>query len=160
MIVGLVSVLFSAPIVMDPAKARCTLSRNWLDDANTDKKEWNNIDTGGQKAKDLPCADAIRLAEQVPTNEKGTKKIKVPTESALQIQNALAVALGSGQAVAGFFVVRTLSRMARIVAIGLSVFGTMFQVLGILSLGVFVFVVYAFTFSPASREIWPRPVRG
>src|SRR5947208_1985305 len=58
LIVGAVSVLFSAPVVMDPANARCHLSRAWLDNANTDKKEWNNVDTGGQKAKDLACPDA------------------------------------------------------------------------------------------------------
>jgi hypothetical protein len=160
MIVGIVSVLFSVPVALDPAKARCTLSRTWLDDANTDKKDWNNVDTGGQQAKDVPCPDAIRLAEQVPTNEKGTKKIKVPGESALQIQNLVAVGLGIGQAASGFYVVRTMSRRARMAAIGLSVAGTVIQVLGILSLGVFVFVVYAFAFSQASREIWPREVRG
>ena len=160
MIVGIVSVMFSVPIVLDPAKAQCTLSRTWLDDANTDKKDWNNVDTGGQKAKDVPCPDAVRLAAQVPTNEKGTKRIRVPSESALQIQNALAVALGAGQAASGFYVIRTLSRRARMAAIVLSVAGTVIQVLGILSLGVFVFVVYAFAFSPASREIWPREVRG
>jgi hypothetical protein len=160
MIVGAVSVMFSVPIVLGPAKAQCTLSRTWLDDANTDKKDWNNVDTGGQKAKDVPCPDAVRLAEQVPTNEKGTKKIRVPSESALQIQNLLAVGLGAGQAASGFYVIRTLSRRARMAAIILSVAGTVIQVLGILSLGVFVFVVYAFAFSPASREIWPREVRG
>jgi hypothetical protein len=156
MIVGLVSVMFSLPVMLGPAKARCTLSRTWLDDANTDKKDWNNVDTGGTIAKDLPCPDAIRLAGQIPLNEKGTKKVTVPGESALQIQNALAAAMGFGQAAAGFIVNRTLSRRARMVAIGLSVAGTVLQVLGILSLGVFVFVVYAFAFSPASREIWPR----
>jgi hypothetical protein len=160
MIVGAVSVMFSVPIVLGPAKAQCTLSRTWLDDANTDKKDWNNVDTGGQKAKDVPCPDAVRLAEQVPTNEKGTKRIRVPSESALQIQNLLAVGLGAGQAASGFYVIRTLSRRARMAAIILSVAGTVIQVLGILSLGVFVFVVYAFAFSPASREIWPREVRG
>jgi hypothetical protein len=160
MIVGAVSVMFSVPIVLSPDKAQCTLGRTWLDDANTDKKDWNNVDTGGQKAKDVPCPDAVRLAEQVPTNEKGTKRIRVPSESALQIQNLLAVGLGAGQAASGFYVIRTLSRRARMAAIILSVAGTVIQVLGILSLGVFVFVVYAFAFSPASREIWPREVRG
>jgi hypothetical protein len=156
MIVGLVSVMFSLPVMLDPAKARCQLSRTWLDDANSDKKDWNNVDTGGTAAKELPCPDAIRLAEQIPLNEKGTKKVTVPGESPLKIQNGLAVAMGAGQAASGYFVIRTLSRRARIAAIALSVAGTVLQVLGILSLGVCVFVVYAFAFSPASRQIWPR----
>ena len=160
MIVGFVSVLFSLPVAMDPAKARCTLSRQWLDNANTDKKDWNNVDTAGVKPKELPCPDAIRLAAEVPRSEKGGKKIVVPSESALQIQNTVAVGLGAGQAAAGFFVIRTMSRRARVAAIALSVGGTVIQVLGILSLGVFVFVVYAFAFSQASRDVWPREVRG
>jgi len=160
MIVGVASVLFSLPVVTNPASARCTLSRAWLDDANTDKKDWNNVDTGGVKIGDLSCPDAIALAEQVPTNEKATKRVKVPSESALRFQNAFAVVLGAGQAVSGFFVIRSLSRRARMFALGLSVAGTIIQVLGILSLGVFVFVVYAFAFSPASRQIWPREPRG
>ena len=160
MIVGFVSVMFSLPVALNPAKAQCTLSRQWIDNANTDKKEWNNVDTGGVKAKELPCADAVRLAAQIPRNEKGTKTIVVPSESALQIQNSIAVAVGAGQAVSGFFVIRSMSRRARIAAIAFSVAGTVIQVLGILSLGAFVFVVYAFSFSPASREIWPREARG
>src|SRR5437867_3177591 len=71
LIVGAVSVLFSFPVVVDPANARCHLARTWLDDANTDKKEWNNVDTGGQKAKDLACPDAVRLAQQIRLKEKG-----------------------------------------------------------------------------------------
>jgi hypothetical protein len=156
MIVGFVSVMFSVPVALGPAKARCTLTRQWIDNANTDKKEWNNVDTGGTAAKELPCDDAVRLAREIPLNEKGSKKVRVPGETALMIQNTLAVALGAGQAAAGFFVNRSLSSRARIVAIVLSVAGTFLQVLGILSLGVFVFVVYAFAFSPASRQIWPR----
>ena len=156
MIVGVVSVLFSVPVAMNPAKARCTLSRAWVEDANTDKKDWNNVDAAGRAAKDIPCAEAIPLAGQVPLNEKGTKMVTVPGESTLQWQNGLAVAMGAGQAASGFYVVRSMSRRARIAAIALSVAGTVLQVLGILSLGVFVFVVYAFTLSPASRQIWPR----
>jgi hypothetical protein len=159
MIVGLVSVMFSLPVMLGPAKARCQLSRTWLDDANTDKKDWNNVDTGGPKAEDLPCPDAIRLAEQIPLNEKGTKRVTVPGESPLQIQNAVAIVTGAGQAASGFYVIRSKSRRARNAAIAFSAAGIILQVLGILSLGVFVFVVYAFAFSPASREIWPREPR-
>jgi hypothetical protein len=160
MIVGLATVFFSLPVVLDPAKYRCQLSRVKIDDANTDKKDWNNVDTGGQKAEDLPCADAVRLAPEIPVDQKG-KKFPLPSESALQAQNGVAVALGIGQAIAGFSVIRTLSRRARIVAVVLSsIAGFFFPVLSLLSVGVLVFVTYAFAFSPASREVWPREVRG
>jgi hypothetical protein len=160
MIVGLATVFFSLPVVFDPAKYRCQLSRVRIDDVNTDKKDWNNVDTGGQKAEDLPCADAVRLAAEIPLDQKG-KKFPLPSESALQAQNAVAAALGIGQAISGFSVIRTLNRRARIVAIILSsIAGFFFPVLSLLSIGVLVFVAYAFGFSPASREVWPREVRG
>lgn len=160
MIVGIATVFFSLPVVFDPAKYRCQLSRVRIDDVNTDKKDWNNVDTGGQKAEDVPCADAVRLAPEIPVNQKG-KKFPLPGESALAAQNGVAVALGLGQAISGFSVIRTLNRRARIVAIVLSsIAGLFFPVLSLLSIGVLVFVTYAFGFSPASREVWPREVRG
>ena len=160
MIVGAATVFFSLPVVLDPAKYRCQLSRVRIDDVNTDKKDWNNVDTAGQTPGDLPCADAVRLAPEIPLDQKG-KKFPLPSESALQAQNAVAVALGIGQAISGFSVIRTLNRRARIVAIVLSsIAGFFFPVLSLLSIGVLVFVAYAFGFSPASREVWPREVRG
>ena len=166
MIVGLATVFFSLPVVFDPAKYRCQLSRVRIDDANTDKKDWNNVDTGldaegrPQKAEDVSCTDAVRLAPEIPLDQKG-KKFPLPSESALQAQNGVAAALGIGQAIAGFSVIRTLNRRARIVAIVLSsIAGFFFPVLSLLSVGVLVFVAYAFAFSPASREVWPRDVRG
>ena len=158
-IVGLVSVMFSLPVVFDPANAQCHLARTWLDDANTDKKEWNNVDTGGQKAKDLACPDAMRLAGQIKLKEKGTKTASVPGESALKFQNGIAVLLGLGQAAAGVMLLRSMGRGARNAAIAFSALGIILQVLGIFSLLVFAFVVYAFTFSPASRELWPKEPR-
>ena len=162
MIIGFVSVMFSVPVILDAAGARCQLTRSFVDQANKDKKDWNNVDTGGQKAKDIPCPDAIRLAQQIPLNEKNTKKVKVPSESALSTQNFVAAVMGVGQAVSGFYLIRSLSRWSRNASIAFSALGLILQVLGILSLGAFVFVVYALTFSPASREVWPRegPQRG
>jgi len=160
MIIGFVSVMFSLPVMLNASSARCQLSRSYIDQANRDKKEWNNVDTGGQKAKDVPCPDAIRLAKQIPLNQKGTKKVAVPSESALSTQNTIAAVMGGGQAVSGFYLIRSLSRWSRNAALGFSGAGLILQVLGILSLGAFVFVAYALAFSPASREIWPRPQRG
>ena len=159
LIVGAVTIMFSAPVVLDPANARCHLARTWLDDANTDSKAWNNVDTGGQKAKDLACPDAIRLVGQIKLKEKGTKTASLPSDSALKIQNGVAIVMGLGQGVAGVLVLRSLSRGARNVAIAFSAFGIVLQILGIFSLLVFVFVVYAFTFSTASRDLWPKEPR-
>src|SRR5256885_1348933 len=77
MITGFVSVMFSLPVILNASSARCQLSRSFIDQANKDKKDWNNVDTGGQKAKDVPCPDAVRLARQIPLNEKATRKVTV-----------------------------------------------------------------------------------
>jgi hypothetical protein len=158
-VVGFLSVMFTVPAVLDAAGSRCNLARVWLDDANTDKKAWNNVDTGGRKAKDLPCAEAIRLAGQIRLKEKGTGTASVPSETALRIQSALAVVLGLGQAISATMVLRRLSRPARTAAIAFSAFGIVLRILGVMSVGLFALVVYAFAFSPAARELWPREPR-
>jgi len=157
---GLASMVFSLPVVLDPSSAQCHLTRTWVDDANTDNKAWNNVDLAGRKPKDLPCAEAVRLADGIPVKEKDpSKTATVPTDSALRIQNLLAALLGVGQGVSGFFLLRGLGMRARTMSLGFSGAGIVLQVLGIISLGVFAFVVYALAFSPASREIWPRAPR-
>ena len=109
-VAGTVSVVLSFPTVVDPSGARCHLSRSWLDEVNTDKKEWNNVDTGGTKAEDLGCADAIRLADQIRLKETSDKTASVPGETVLRIQAALAVLMSAGQSIAGTLVMRRLSR--------------------------------------------------
>src|SRR5581483_9784165 len=144
MVSGLMSLAFSLPVVADPSSAKCHLTRSWIDQANTDKKEWNNVDTGGRKPKDLPCDEAVRLADGLRIKEKDpSKTATVPSDGALRFQNVAAALLGVGQGVGGFFVMRTLSRQARNMALGFSGAGIVLQVLGIISLGVFAFVVYA-----------------
>ena len=71
----------------------------------------------------------------------------------------MAVLMSAGQAVAGTLVMRRLSRQARNVAIAFSAVGIILRILGIISIGVFVIVVYALAFSPASRQIWPKQPR-
>jgi hypothetical protein len=145
--------------VVDPAGSRCHLSRTWLDDANTDKKDWNNVDTGGKKADDLSCPDAIRLADEIRLKEKGTSTASVPGKTALQIQAVVAVFMSLGQAISGALILRSMSRAARTAAVAFSAFGIVLRILGIFSLGLFVLVVYALMFSPVSREIWPKEPR-
>ncbi len=158
-VVGVLSVVLSFPTVISPSGARCQLSRSWLDEVNTDDKEWNNVDTGGTVAKDLSCAEAIRLADQIPLKEKSDKTASVPGETALRIQAAMAVLMSAGQAIAGVILMRRLSRQARNVAIAFSAVGIILRILGVISIGVFVVVVYALAFSPVSRQIWPKAPR-
>ena len=166
LIVGLASALFSLQVVLDPFGARCGLSRTWLDavnDEKTDKKEWNNVDTGGKKGKDLACPDAIRLADEIRTEERDpSKTVTLPSESALRIQYSISLIIGAAQTWSAIEVFRTRSRRARSVALGSSAAGFLLpagfivQLLGLFSALIFVYIAYAFAFSPASRELWPR----
>ena len=168
-IVGLGATMLSLPGVFDPAGSRCHLSRTWLADAITDNKDWNNVDIGApadaapdelrRQAKALACPDAIRLAGQIPLRENSDKTIAIPSDTVVLVQSGLAVVMGIGQALSGWVLLRRLSRQARAMAIGFSAAGLVLRILGIISLGVFVFVVYALAFSAASREIWPKEPR-
>lgn len=159
MVVGVLSAVLSAATVIDPSGARCHLARSWVDDANSDKKEWNDVPTGDVKPGDLPCAEAVRLADGIRLKENEERTASVPGETALRVQAALAVLLAAGQVVSGVVLMRSLSRQARNVAIALSAVGIILRILGILSIGIFLFVVYALAFSPAAREIWPKAPR-
>jgi hypothetical protein len=156
MIVGAVTVLFTLPVMLDAATARCRIARNALEQANADNRDWNDVDTGGRKGKDLPCADAIRLTGQIRVKENSDKFQRLPSQSAVANRSAVAVVMGVVQVISGFSVVRRGSRLARNAAIGSSAVGLLLPVLGPLSLGVYGFVVYAFAFSGASREVWPK----
>jgi len=156
LVVGLGSVLISLPALADPAGARCHLARARIDAANTDTKAWNNVDTGGRKAKDLPCADAVRLAGQVRLSEKGTRHASVPSETAVRVQWTLAILIGLGQAISGWLVARRLSRPARNAAVAFSAFGLVLPVLGVISFGVAIFVLYALVVSRDAKQLWAR----
>ena len=156
LVVGFGSVMFTVTGIIDPAAARCSVARRWIDDANTDKKAWNNVDTGGRKAKDLPCADAIRLAGTIKTKQNGTSTVSIPGESAVRIQALISVLFGLGQGIAGAIVLRSLSRQARVAAIAFSLPMAFLGPLGPISLAVFIFVVYALAMSAPAKAIWPR----
>ena len=159
MIVGVVTAMFTFPVMLDAGTARCRIARNAVEQANTDRNDWNNVDTGGKKAADLPCADAINLVGQIRQKENSDKFKRVPSQSAVANRSAVAALMGVIQAISGFSVIRRRSRLARNAAIGSSTVGLFLPVLGPLSFVAYAFVVYAFAFSPASREVWPKEAR-
>ncbi len=156
LLIGFGSVLISLPSLAKPQSARCTLARARIDDANTDRKPWNNVETGGRKVKDIPCADAVGLVTRIRLDEKGTRTASVPSEEAVRTQAGLTVVLGLGQGISAALLARTLRRPARNAAIAFAVFGVALPVLGVISLAAAVFVVYALLLSPAARQLWPR----
>lgn len=156
LVIGFGSVLISLPSLAKPESARCTLARARIDDVNTDRKPWNNVETGGRKAKDIPCPDAVALVARIRLDEKGTRTASVPSEEAVRTQAALTVVLGLGQGISAALLARTLGRPARNAAIAFAIFGVGLPVLGVISLVAAVFVVYALLLSPAARQLWPR----
>lgn len=156
MMLGFGSVAISFSPAADPATSRCRLTRERVDAANTDKKTWNNVDTGGRKAKDLPCADAIRLVGQIKLSEKGTRHDSAPSETAVRVQGFVGILVGMGQGIAGSLVVRRMTRAARNGAVAFATFGLVFPVLGAISFGISSFTVFALVFSRPAKQLWGR----
>jgi hypothetical protein len=156
MVLGFGSVAISATPAADPSGSRCRLSRERLDRANTDSKPWNNVDTGGKKAKDLSCPDVIRLVGQIKLSEKGTKTDSAPSETAVRVQGILGVLLGLGQGISGSLVARRMSRPTRNTAVAFSAFGLVFPILGPISFALSFFAIYALVFSAPAKQLWGR----
>jgi|SRR5437763_2157776 len=156
MVLGFGSVAISFSPAADPPAARCRLSRDRIDRSNADKKTWNNVDTGGRKAKDVPCADAIKLVSQIRLSEKGTRHDSAPTETAVRIQGIVGIVLGLGQGIAAAMVARRMTRAARNAAVAFCAFGLVFPVLGFISFSISSFVVFAFVFSSPAKQLWGR----
>ena len=156
MVLGFGSVAISLSPATDPATARCRLSRDRIDRTNTDKKTWNDVDTGGRKARDLPCADAVKLVSQIRLSEKGTRHDSAPTETAVRVQGLLGIVLGLGQGIAAAVVTRRMTRAARNAAVAFSAFGLVFPVLGFISFSISSFVVFALVFSSPAKQRWGR----
>jgi hypothetical protein len=158
-VLGGLSFLFAGSSVVDPSAVRCAIARAMVETANEDKKEFNDVDTGGKKPDQLECDRAIALAGQIPVDEDRQRTRKVPSESAVWGRALVVAVVGLGQAMTAFLTARTLSRRARTAALVFAGVGIVFSPMGLLSAVVLVFVVYALAFSAGSRSLWPRPGR-
>jgi hypothetical protein len=159
-VVGAITVVLAVPVLLDPAGVRCSVARSLIERANGDDRNFNDVDTGGRSASDLECPVAVQLAEGIRTDEDKAATISVPSVSTIQIRNFLSLLVGAGQAASAFVTLRTLSRQARLATLVFATLGMLFAVVGVISLAVLVFAVYALTLSAPSREIWPRPQPG
>lgn len=155
LVLGVLSAGLTSSSLIDPESVRCEVARSWIEDANEDDEDFNDVDTGGRDPDDLECDEAIRLADRIREDEDNQDRMSVPSESAIRTRGGLAAVMSIGQVISGLLTARTLSRRARTAALVFSAAGILFAVLGILSLGVLLFVVYALALSPASKAIWP-----
>ena len=154
MLLGVVSLLLAFPAIVNPAGVRCSLSRAVIEEANDDGEDFNDVETGGREAEDLECDEAIPLAEEVRRDEKSDRTVSIPSSGLIRNRGAMSAIVALGQIVSGFFTI-TLQRKWRTAALIFTALGVVVPVLGLLTVAVLGFVVYALGFSSASRAIWP-----
>jgi hypothetical protein len=157
-LLGAVSVLLAFPALVNPGAIRCSLARAVIDDANNDEEGFNDVQTGGREAKDLECDEAVALAEEVRRGAKPDKTVDIPSAALIRNRGIMSAIVAIGQLATGFFTVG-LQRRWRTAALVFAVLGVVVPVLGLVTVGVLGFVVYALGFSSASREIWPAKPR-
>jgi hypothetical protein len=155
---GVMSLLLAFPALANPGGVRCSLARAVIEDANADEEGFNDVDTGGRQVKDLECEEAATLAQQVRRSENNDKTVTIPSAALIRNRAIMSAIVAIGQIVTGFFTM-TLQRRWRTAALVFTILGVVVPVLGLLSVAVLGFVVYAIGFSSAAREIWPTKPR-
>ncbi len=155
---GVMSLLLAFPALVNPGGVRCSLARAVVEDANADEEDFNDVDTGGRQVKNLNCEEAVTLAQQVRRSEKNDRTVTIPSTALIRNRAIMSAIVAIGQIVTGFLTI-TLQRRWRTAALIFTVLGVVVPVLGLLSVAVLGFVVYALGFSSAAREIWPTKPR-
>jgi hypothetical protein len=154
-LLGVVSLFLAVPAILNSSGVRCSLARTLIEDANTDDKKFNDVDTGGPNADDLSCDEAVPLAEQIRRDEDSDKTVGVPSEGLIRNRGLMSAIAAGGQIFGGFMTMGTLQRRWRTVALVFTVVGVVVPVLGLVSVAALGFVVYAIGFSNAAKALWP-----
>lgn len=156
---GVVSLLLAMPSIVNPGSIRCTLARSYIEDANDDGKKFNDVDIAGREVDKVSCDEALPLAEAIRKDEDSDKTVSLPSESLIRNRGLMSALVAVGQAATGFLTLTTLKRRTRTAALVFTALGVLVPVLGLVSVVVLGFVLYAIAFTPASREIWPTKPR-
>lgn len=158
--IGVIEVFLGATRVADPDAARCTAARFDLDAAIDDDDDFNDVDLpegiDDPDDDDLGCAEAIALAGDIPAEEDEPADGTFPAADTFRTQGIVLTSLGLAHALASFFTLRTRKRVVRNVALATAAAGIFLPILGIVSLLVMVFVVYALAFSADAKVLFPR----
>ena len=123
----------------DPAGVRCADARAAIEDDDED------IDAG-----DISCEQAIPQALDIEDSN-------IRTESEARTQGIVFAVIALVQLGGAILTVRTLSKRARILALVGAGFGIVLPVLGLLTIGIMAFVVYAIFFSTDARGVFGDP---
>ena len=157
---GVASLFLTVPAILNPDGVRCTIARNFIEDANDDGEEFNDVDTGGREADDLSCDEAVSMADGIRRDKDSDRTASVPGASLIRNRGFMSALVGIGQIFTGFMTLGTLQRRYRTAALVFSLLGVVVPVLGLLTVAVLGFVVYAIGFSTTARELWPPKPRG
>jgi hypothetical protein len=123
----------------DPAGVRCADARAAIEDDDED------VD-----AEDISCEQAIPRALDLEDSN-------IRTESAARTQGIVFVVIAVFQLAGAVLSLRTLSKRARLLALVGAGFGIVLPVLGLLTIAVMAFVVYAIFFSADARGVFGEP---
>jgi hypothetical protein len=156
---GVVSLLLALPSIVNPSGIRCSVARALIDDANDDDKAFNDVDIQRREVNKVSCDDAIPLAEGIRKEEDSDKTESLPSDSLIRNRGLMSGLVAVGQAATGFLTLTTLKRRTRTAALVFTALGVVVPVLGLVSVLVLGFVIYALAFSAPSREIWPGGLR-
>lgn len=158
-VVGALELFLGAQLVMDPDDARCTAARFRIDDANEDDESFNDVDLpeGAADADELGCEQAIAAAGDIPDDEDEPADGEFAAASSFRTQGMVVGALGLAHGVSGFLTLRTRNRRWRTAALVFVAIGLFLPVLGIVSLVVMAFVVFALVFSNDAKAIFGQP---
>lgn len=153
---GALELFVASQLVLDPDQARCSAARFRIDGANDDDEDFNDVDLpeGVDDVDDLPCGDAIELAGGIPADEDDEPDGTFPEASTFRTQGLFITGLGLAHGVAGFLTLRTRRRPFRTAALVSAALGILLPVLGLISLLLLAFVVFALAFSADAKAIF------
>ena len=153
---GVLEVFVASQLVLDPDGARCTAAQFAVDAANDDDEDFNDVTLpdDAEDAGDIACDDAIALAAAIPSDEGEEADGTFPAASSFSTQGLIISGLGIGHAVTGFLTLRTRRKPFRTAALVFIAFGLFLPALGIISLVILAFAVYALLFSADAKAIF------
>lgn len=158
-VMGLASLFLAMPSILNPGGIRCSIARTLIDDTNTDSEDFNDVETGEGNVDDLPCGEAVAIAETIRRDADSDATATIPGTGLIRNRGLMSLLVAIGQVVTGFMTLGTMQRRYRMAALVFAVLGVVVPVLGLLTVAILGFVVYAIGFSAAAKEVWPRKPR-
>lgn len=153
---GILLFTLAAGPLLDPASTRCALARDRIEQAEESDEEFDDVDLGDDDVDDISCDEAIAAADTIRVDEDSDDTVSLPSDGGIRTEAVIAGVLGLGQVVGGALVLRAGRRWHRNLAAAFAAGGILFPIIGLASLLIVGFVVFALVFSNPARALWPR----